>query len=95
MFVFALLLRNEDKLFSLSGVNIPGLPGDGLWRVGSVAIRSLIAVRIVVQYALQCVTFRVKFSYVFKKKRVFALVCVLPFSKTSSSSLGKVFSFCG
>jgi hypothetical protein len=78
MFVFALLLRNEDKLFSPSGVNIPGLPGDGLWRVGSVAIRSLIAVRIVVQYALQRVTFRVKFSYVFKKKKknVCSRLCV-------------------
>ena len=38
----------KDKLLSLSGVNAPELFGNLFWRVGSVAHRSLITVRIVV-----------------------------------------------
>jgi hypothetical protein len=38
----------EDKLLSPSGVNVPRLFGKLFWRVGSVAHKSLIIVRIVV-----------------------------------------------
>ncbi len=41
---------HEDKLLSLSGVNVHVLPDNWFWRVRSVACRSLIAVKIVVHY---------------------------------------------
>ena len=47
---------HEDKLLSPLGVNARGLLGNWSWWVGSVARKSLIIVRIVVQYALRCVT---------------------------------------
>ena len=46
----SLLIYNSKLPLSLSGVNVHVLPDNWFWRVGSVACRSLIAVKIVVHY---------------------------------------------
>jgi hypothetical protein len=56
-FLFFLFYKKNlvmRELLSLSGVNAPRLLGNWLWWVESVAHRSLIAVRIVVQNAATC-----------------------------------------
>jgi hypothetical protein len=63
-------LRHEDKLLSLSGVNTSGLLGNWFWRVGLVARRSLITVRIVVQYALRRATLLSEVLLCYRKKIV-------------------------
>ncbi len=47
-------LGHDDKLLRPLGVNAPGLLGNWFWRVGLIARKSLIAVKIVVQYVLRC-----------------------------------------
>jgi hypothetical protein len=76
-------LRHEDKLLSLSGVNTSGLLGNWFWRVGLVARRSLITVRIVVQYALRCATLLSEVLLCYRKKNSlstlikFSISCLL------------------
>ena len=59
--------KHEDKLPSLSGVNAFGISENWFWRVGSIAHRSLIVVRIVLLYAMRHTTLEVKFSHFIKK----------------------------